>query len=66
MVTAAEAMADEGACSFTGLDPEQSKAMVEKAHIYMTGNGRISMAGLNSHNVAYVAESLDRVVRGTL
>lgn len=40
--------------------------MVEKAHIYMTGNGRISMAGLNSHNVEYVAESLDKVVRGTL
>ena len=40
--------------------------MVERAHIYMTGNGRISMAGLNSHSVGYVAESLDKVVRGTL
>lgn len=27
---------------------QQSKAMVEKYHIYMTGNGRISMAGLVS------------------
>lgn len=52
--------------SFTGLNGEQSAAMVEKAHVYMTGNGRISMAGLNSHNVEYVAESLDKVVRGTL
>ena len=52
--------------SFTGLNPEQSKAMIERAHIYMTGNGRISMAGLNSHNIEYFAESLDKVVRGTL
>ena len=52
--------------SFTGLNAAQSKAMVEKAHIYMTGNGRISMAGLNSHNIRYFAESLDKVVRGQL
>lgn len=40
--------------------------MVEKAHVYLTGNGRISMAGLNTHNVAYFAQSLDAVVRGEL
>ena len=50
--------------SFTGLNAEQSKAMVEKAHVYMTGNGRISMAGLNTKNIRYFAESLDKVVRG--
>jgi len=55
-----------GMFSFTGLNPAQAKAMVEKAHIYMTGNGRISMAGLNTGNVGYVAESIDRAVRGTL
>ncbi|TEB31270.1 aspartate aminotransferase [Coprinellus micaceus] len=55
-----------GMFSFTGLNGEQSRAMVERAHIYMTGNGRISMAGFNSHSVEYVAESLDKVVRGTL
>jgi len=52
-----------GMFSFTGLNAAQSKAMVEDAHIYMTGNGRISMAGLNSKNIRYVAESLDRIVR---
>ena len=41
-------------------------ALTEKAHIYLTTNGRISMAGLNSHNVEYFAESLDKVVRGQL
>jgi aspartate aminotransferase len=40
--------------------------MVEKAHIYMAGNGRISMAGLNSHNIRYVAERIDEAVRGKL
>ncbi|KAF7966080.1 hypothetical protein HWV62_40188 [Athelia sp. TMB] len=51
---------------FTGINPGQSKALVEKAHIYLTGNGRISMAGLNTHNIGYFAQSLDRVVRGEL
>ena len=52
--------------SFTGISPTQSQALVEKAHIYLTANGRISMAGLNSHNIRYFAESLDKVVRGQL
>ena len=52
--------------SFTGLNVEQSKALVEKAHVYMTANGRISMAGLNSHNIRYFAASLDKAVRGEL
>ena len=53
-------------CSFTGINPAQSQALVEKAHVYLTQNGRISMAGLNSHNIRYFAESLDKAVRGQL
>lgn len=45
---------------------EQCKAMVERGHVYMTGNGRISMAGLNESNVEYVAECFDKAIRGTL
>lgn len=45
---------------------EQCKAMVERGHVYMTGNGRISMAGLNEHNVEWVAECIDKAVRGQL
>lgn len=52
-----------GMFSFTGINTEQSKALVEQAHIYLTTNGRISMAGLNSHNIRYFAENLDKVVR---
>ncbi|EMD38441.1 hypothetical protein CERSUDRAFT_82693 [Gelatoporia subvermispora B] len=55
-----------GMFSFTGIRAEQSQALTEKAHIYLTTNGRISMAGLNSHNIEYFAESLDKVVRGQL
>jgi aspartate aminotransferase len=49
--------------SFTGISPAQSKALISEAHVYLTGNGRISMAGLNTKNVRYFAESLDGVVR---
>lgn len=40
------ALSDDGGigCRFTGLNPSQVQALVAKAHIYMTGNGRISMA----------------------
>ncbi|KNZ63314.1 aspartate aminotransferase [Puccinia sorghi] len=51
---------------FTGLTPPQAEEIVKNAHIYMTGNGRISMAGLNSSNVEYVAECIDKAVRGGL
>lgn len=40
-----------GMFSFTGLKPEQVDALAEKAHIYLTRDGRISMAALNNNNV---------------
>jgi hypothetical protein len=33
------------------VNPEQVQEMGEYAHIYMTKDGRISMAGLNEHNI---------------
>jgi len=55
-----------GMFSFTGLQPAQTRSLAEKAHIYMTADGRISMAGLNSGNIEYFAESVDAAVRGNL
>ncbi|KAF5365789.1 hypothetical protein D9758_003244 [Tetrapyrgos nigripes] len=55
-----------GMFSFTGITPQQSQALVEKAHIYMTANGRISMTGLNGKNLRYFAGCLDKAVRGEL
>lgn len=45
---------------------DQSRALTERAHVYLTTNGRISMAGLNSRNIRYFAENLDKAVRGKL
>jgi len=52
-----------GMISYTGLNPAQSDAMVEKHHVYMLRNGRISMAGVTSKNVALLAQGIDDVVR---
>merc|ERR1712151_567483 len=52
-----------GMFSFTGLTKEQSTAMVDKHHVYMLANGRISMAGVTSGNVKYMAQAIDDVVR---
>lgn len=59
-------VAQIGMFSFTGINQDQAKALTEKGHIYLTLNGRISMAGLNSKNIAYFAQNLDKAVRGQL
>jgi aspartate/tyrosine/aromatic aminotransferase len=48
------------------LTAEQCKLLIEKSHIYLTSNGRISMAGLNTKSVEYVAQQIDKAVRGQL
>lgn len=50
-----------GMFTFTGLTLKQSEAMISKHHIYMTGNGRISIAGLTTANVEYVANAIKDV-----
>ncbi|KAL2047031.1 hypothetical protein N7G274_001049 [Stereocaulon virgatum] len=54
-----------GMFSFTGLTEKQVLKIREDAHVYMTKNGRISMAGLNTGNVEYTAKAIDKVVRET-
>lgn len=54
-----------GMFSFTGLTEEQVGAIRDKWHVYMTKNGRVSMAGLNTNNVQYFAKAMDDVVRNT-
>jgi len=55
-----------GMFSFTGLTPDQCAAMVEKHHVYMLSNGRISMAGVTTKNVKYLAAAMDDVVRNII
>jgi len=50
-----------GMFCFTGLRPAEVAELKEKYHIYITNDGRISIAGLNSANVQYVAESFHAV-----
>lgn len=52
-----------GMFSFTGLSEAQVQKLRDEAHVYMTKNGRISMAGLNTRNVDYFAKAVDKVVR---
>nr|AIT70260.1 aspartate aminotransferase [Gloiopeltis furcata] len=56
-----------GMFSYTGLTSQQVAFMREKYHVYMTANGRISMAGLTDDTVQYVAdaikEAVERVVK---
>ncbi|KUJ16495.1 PLP-dependent transferase [Mollisia scopiformis] len=54
-----------GMFSFTGLTEKQVLKLREVSHVYMTKNGRISMAGLNTHNIDYFAKAVDKVVRET-
>ncbi|KUI68644.1 Aspartate aminotransferase, cytoplasmic [Cytospora mali] len=52
-----------GMFSYTGLSEAQVLKLREQFHVYMTKNGRISMAGLNTRNVEYFAKAVDTVVR---
>ena len=52
-----------GMFSFTGLTEKQALKIREDAHVYMTKNGRISMAGLNTGNIDYTAKAIDKAVR---
>jgi len=53
-----------GMFTYTGLDKAQVERMVNEFHIYMTADGRISVAGLNPGNVDYVADCINKVVAG--
>ncbi|XP_015953604.1 aspartate aminotransferase, mitochondrial [Arachis duranensis] len=52
-----------GMFCYSGLTPEQVDRMTNEFHIYMTRNGRISMAGLNTGNVGYVANAIHEVTK---
>jgi aspartate/tyrosine/aromatic aminotransferase len=50
-----------GMFSFTGLNGQQVKRLIDHHHIYLTSDGRISMAGLNPSNVDYVCDAIHEV-----
>lgn len=52
-----------GMFSYTGLTVKQCENMINKHHVYMLKNGRVSMAGVTSKNVGYIAAAMDDSVR---
>jgi len=47
-----------GMFCYTGLTPEQVDKLAADHHIYLTRNGRISIAGITSKNVEYLAKAI--------
>jgi len=52
-----------GMFTYTGLAEAQVEQLITKYSIHMMKNGRISMAGINTKNVRYIAESIATVVK---
>ena len=52
-----------GMFCFTGLTPEQCDKLMSEHSIYLTRNGRISIAGLNTGNVERVANAINEVTK---
>lgn len=52
-----------GMFAYSGLTPEQVQRLIEEHHIYMTKDGRISISGLNTHNLQRVANAIHEVTR---
>lgn len=50
-----------GMFCFTGLTPEQCDRMIAEHHIYMTRDGRISMAGVTQANAGQIAHAIHEV-----
>ncbi|ONM37719.1 glutamate-oxaloacetate transaminase1 [Zea mays] len=51
-----------GMFTFTGLNSEQVAFMRQEYHIYMTSDGRISMAGLSMRTVPHLADAIHAAV----
>jgi aspartate/tyrosine/aromatic aminotransferase len=48
--------------SFSGLTPDQVKALREQHAVYVVGSGRISVAGMTEGNMDYLCSSIASVL----
>jgi len=53
-----------GMFCYTGIKPEQVDALASEHHVYLTRNGRISIAGITPKNVGHLAKSIVSVTKG--
>jgi aspartate aminotransferase len=52
-----------GMFCFTGMKPDQVERITKEFSIYLTKDGRISMAGISSSNVEYLAHAMHTVTK---
>ncbi|CAP25602.1 Protein CBR-GOT-2.2 [Caenorhabditis briggsae] len=52
-----------GMFCFTGINPQQVEKLIKEHSVYLTKDGRISVAGISSNNVAYLAHALHQVTK---
>jgi aspartate aminotransferase len=52
-----------GMFAFLGITPEQVDRLAKEYHVYLTRDGRISVAGITDANVRHLAESLHAVTK---
>ncbi|KAI8144038.1 aspartate aminotransferase [Fennellomyces sp. T-0311] len=52
-----------GMFCYSGMTPEQVAKIKSDWHVYLTNDGRISMAGISSDNVKYLAEAIHNVTK---
>lgn len=54
---------EKGMFSFLGISREQVRTLVDQYSIYLVDSSRINVAGINSHNMDYLVQSLKAVLR---
>jgi len=52
-----------GMFCFTGMKPDQVERLTKEYNVYLTKDGRISMAGVTSHNVGHLARGMHAVTK---
>lgn len=52
----------KGMFSFSGINPVTVKRLKDEYHVYLIGNGRISLAGLNTANVSIFVAALKNIL----
>lgn len=52
-----------GMFCFTGMDKEQVERLTKEYSIYLTKDGRISMAGVTSGNVEYLGKAMAKITK---
>jgi len=54
-----------GMFAYTGVSEDMVNLLAKDHHVYLTKDGRISIAGLNTKNVDYVAQAFHAVTKNS-